>query len=216
MKPLNSLPLAIAAAALLPSASPAAVVGVDLAGTPVTTTGVLDTTERAWEQPGVAFDLDGMSVTATLTGSPDTGSSGPPSLAIFENYRHNGGNNTNLLEVTISGLADAQTYNIAIFMAQVYNSRGSTATITTDNTTPPPSETTDPSGTDFTTYIEGKNHVSFDDLPTDGSGNITFKVENGPTGVGILNGFEIQNVPEPSSAGLLPSLLMLGAFARRR
>jgi MYXO-CTERM domain-containing protein len=212
------LPLPIIAGVLFPSILSAAVIGVDLSGTPVTTIGVLDTTSRTWEGPGT-FTLDGMSVTVSVTNSQADGSSGNPALPIFQNYRHNNGSNSNLLEVTISGLNNAQTYNLAIFMAQVYYDRGGTATITTVNTTPPSSKETNPTSNGFAQYTEGNpgNYVRFDDLPTDGSGNITFEVTNGPEGVGILNGFEIQNVPEPSSAGWLLSLLLLGAgFSRRR
>ncbi|NWK57298.1 PEP-CTERM sorting domain-containing protein [Verrucomicrobiaceae bacterium N1E253] len=199
----------LAALASLTLSTNAAVVGIDVIddGNGIaTTTGVLDTTSRTWSTVGTA-SLDGIDdLTITVSGATDSGTGNRnPALTLFKDYQYTVGGTIN---VTISGLNDLKNYNLAVFMGQWYVSSGSTsflrggeATVTTANTTHPSAEST--TGDSFDTYLEGVNYVQFDNLTTDGSGNINFTVSNGPEGIGIFNGFEIQSVPEPSSSAML-------------
>ncbi|MCP5535030.1 MAG: PEP-CTERM sorting domain-containing protein [Akkermansiaceae bacterium] len=177
--------------------------------------GVLDTTTRNWSQIGSQTDtsdsvaLDAMTVTATV----DSGTwsyQNDTVLDVFDRSYYAQGTPMN---VTISGLDNAQTYNLAVFMRRAFLDRGALATVNTVGATNPPAEGT--TGDDATSYIEGTNYVLFEGLSTDGAGNITFAMTNGVDNFTAFNGFEIQNVPEPSSAALL-GLGGLALILRRR
>ncbi len=205
-----------AALAALTLSANAAVVAFNMESS--TATGVLDTSSRQWSQigrSGVSSDsvtLDTMTgVTATTTGS--FGFYATPALDLFRTYVHNA---SSAINVQISGLDDAQTYNMTVFMGQDgFGRRGGLATVTTLNATNPAAEGTNPD--QFTSYVEGNNYVRFDGLSTDGLGNITFAVATNVDAFGYFNGFEIQNViPEPSAYGAIAGFLALGWVMLRR
>ncbi|MBN8457503.1 MAG: choice-of-anchor D domain-containing protein [Verrucomicrobia bacterium] len=171
------------------------VVGVDVNGT-ATSAGVLDPSSRTWKAVGTSFALDSMTVGTSVSGGT-YGSYGSPGIPIFANYLYSVGGT---ITVTLTGLDDSQTYNLAVMMSQAFGPRGGAATVTTAGATNPPAESTDPAN--LSTFAEGNNYVLFEGLTTGTTpGQITFTVANGPDGIGILNGFEIQNI-DPTAPGI--------------
>ena len=71
-------------------------------------------------------------------------------------------------------------------------------------------------------FVDGNSYIRYDGL-TSSSGQIVVTFSNGPEGIGIFNGFQIENlavVPEPSTLILsvlgLMSLGFIGWRRRRR
>ena len=175
------------------------VVGVDAIGT-TTSAGLLDPGIRTWKQLGTSFPLAGMTVSTSLSSGFNGGIGAHAPLSIFDKYKHNGGSGT--MTVTITGLNDAHSYKLAVIMAQDFvGGRGGKATVTTAGATNPPAKESQV-GTNFSTFVDEDNCVVFEGLRTGTtSGQITFTVENGPDGIGIFNGFEIENV-DPNPPGI--------------
>lgn len=198
--PMKNNPAILAALCGILLAAPAhsGVVGVDATGT-VTSTGVLDPSSRTWKAVGTSFTLDSMTVSSSVSGGTGGSYSNPGGLPIFNDYQHNGGGGT--ITVTLTGLDDAQTYKLAVMMSQAFGPRGGTATVTTAGASNPPAESADPTAP-LSPFAEGNNYVLFEGLHTGTTpGQITFTVTNGPDGIGILNGFEIQNI-DPTAPGI--------------
>lgn len=174
------------------------VIGVDAIGT-ATSAGLLDPAPRTWKQLGTPFSLAGMTVNTSIS-SGFNGGIGTHTLSIFDKYKHNGGSGS--MTVTITGLNDAHSYKLAVIMAQDFaGGRGGKATVTTAGATNPPAKESEV-GTNFSTFVDGDNCVLFEGLRTGTTpGQITFTVENGPNGIGIFNGFEIENV-DPNPPGI--------------
>ena len=175
------------------------VVGVDAIGT-TTSAGLLDPAIRTWKQLGTSFPLAGMTVNTSLSSGFNGGIGAHAPLSIFDKYKHNGGSGT--MTVTITGLNDAHSYKLAVIMAQDFvGGRGGKATVTTAGATNPPAKSSSV-GTNFSTFVDLDNCVVFEGLRTGTTpGQITFTVENGPDGIGIFNGFEIENV-DPIPPGI--------------
>ena len=196
----NPALLAALCGMLLASPTHGGVVGIDANGTD-TSPGVLDPQSRQWTAINSSFALDTMNVTSSISGGANGSLAAP--LPIFSNYRHNGGNST--ITVTLNGLDDSQTYNLAVMMGQNgFGGRGGTATVTTAGASNPPPASTKPA-LPIDTFVEGAggNYVLFEGLTTGTTpGQITFTVTNGADGIGIFNGFEIQNIdPNPGIRG---------------
>lgn len=174
------------------------VVGVDASGT-ASSPGLLDPSTRTWKAVGTPFSLGAMTVNTAIAGGFG-GAFGTQTIPLFNDYRHNGGSGA--LTVTLSGLDDSQTYNLAVMMAQNFlGGRGGLATITTAGASNPAAKSSNPDA-NYTTFVDGDNCVLFEGLRTGTTpGQITFTVSNGPDGIGILNGFEIQNV-DPHAPGI--------------
>ncbi len=67
----------------------------------------------------------------------------------------------------------------------------------------------------FTTYANGSDYVVFDKVKADASGNLVLTAGPSTINIGILNGVQVESVPEPTSVGAL-ALSGLGLLARRR
>lgn len=128
--------------------------------------------------------------------------------------------------LTISGLTPHGVYDLAIASTRLYTG-GTEASIgnlsTTNTTTSASTQFIDGSSIDPSNWVLGTNYGLFEEIVADGSGNITILVDAADAGelsVGSpayrmhINGFQIQEVPEPCSL----TLLGLGGLliARRR
>ncbi|MBI1367693.1 MAG: hypothetical protein GC162_03470 [Planctomycetes bacterium] len=213
----------VAFALLLPTlcltdASRAAVVGIDLANNASTYTGpgVLDASSRTWtlKTGNGTFTLGSQTLTLTIGGH----SSGTANAAIdlFDDYMFTVGT---AFGVVISNLDPTKLYNVVYYGAQNFlGGRGTTFDLAEPNLAP---VTT--TGDQQSTFVEGVNYVRFNNLAPDnsvGDQRIRVLVGIGPDGgVGIINGFEIQEVAAAPTPAALPAglaMLTMLAGARRR
>lgn len=213
MKVTSSTLIAASILALAAHAS-AAVVSVDISGSTYTGTGVLDTTSHAWlsnTTNGSTFALDSQTVTLGLTNWSADGSANA-TIDLFDNYKHNGGTNTSTFSLT--GLDITKTYDLVIYSAQnsLGGRGGSFDLVTGSFTGTTPKATT---GDQQDTFALGVNYVRFDNITPAAGGIISFNATNSADGIAVMNGFEIQSVPEPSIA-LLGGLGVLALLRRRR
>jgi hypothetical protein len=128
--------------------------------------------------------------------------------------------------LTISGLTPHGVYDLAVASTRLYigEIEASIGNLSTANTTTSAStQFIDGSSIDPSNWVLGTNYGLFEDIVADGSGNITILADAADAGelfVGSpayrmhINGFQIQEVPEPCSL----TLLGLGGLliARRR
>lgn len=111
--------------------------------------------------------------------------------------------------ITISGLAGA-TIDLYIYAASG-SATGQGSTFTFGSTA---LSTTDTAGVE-TGYTNGVNYVKFSGLVADSSGNISGTWMRRVATYGVINGFQIMVVPEPSTV-LLGALGLLALMRRRR
>ncbi len=121
--------------------------------------------------------------------------------------------------MTIGGLTPLATYNLYLYGTNYGGGAGATFTIDSVFQTTTGDYHTSP----FTGYAAGSNYVLFT-VAADGSGSLGVTVVGsstanfpggGGTVLGILNGFQIQSVPEPGSL-VLCGLGAIGIFALAR
>lgn len=97
------------------------------------------------------------------------------------------------MTLTISGLDTGETYNV--YLASAHPNYGGAITINGVTKTTSHAQTT--------SWAESVNYVSFSGIQSNGSGEIVASIAPNGGGLGILNGFQIAAVPEPSSVALL-------------
>lgn len=214
MKPFHPLLIASACVPALADFASAAIVSVDISGAVYTGPGVLDTTIHTWLSKttnGSTFIIDTQTATVGLTNWVSDGG-GAATIDLFDEYKHNGGTNTSTFSLT--GLDITKTYNIIIYSTQSGSGGrgGKFDLITGTYTGPDPQEANGNSNSDFAV---GVNYVLFDTITPAAGGVISFNATNSSEGIAVMNGFEIQSVPEPRAA-LLGGLGMLGLLRRRR
>lgn len=148
---------------------------------------------------------DGTTVTGighSLSGTFSPGGVGAD-ISLFSDY-FNAGPAT----LTLTGLDNSKTYTLILYGAQNFlGGRGATFTVGDV------SKTT--TGDQQSTFAEGVNYVRYDNLSPTG-GVLTATVSTGPESVGIFNGFQLQAIPEPSSALLMLGATTAGLLLRRR
>ncbi|MFK7910735.1 MAG: PEP-CTERM sorting domain-containing protein [Akkermansiaceae bacterium] len=132
-----------------------------------------------------------------------------------------GGSNT----ITINGLDIGGTYDL--WLVSVSNSGAGTEYyrgdfITSNTTSSPSTQSIISSPRNISTFVAGQNFVLFDDIVADINGEITITADaadlTGSSGDEFrfgLNGFQIEQVPEPSTTALL-GLGGLALILRRR
>lgn len=215
MKPKSVILTTFACAITFSSNATAAIVSIDVNGS-YTGASVLDSISHVWTSlsNGNTFSMDSQTVTFNRSGW-SAGSIGSPSIGLFNSYLHNnaGGAQT----FSLSGLDMTKTYNIVIYSAQSggWNRGGTFDLVAGTYVGPDPKSTT---GDQQATFAEGINYVRFDNITAAAGGIISFSGTNGPEGINIFNGFEIQSVqavPEPSAA-MLGGLGLLLLVRRRR
>jgi hypothetical protein len=193
----------------------AAIVSVDVAGNAYNGPGVLDASSHLWllKGDGSNFTLDSQTVALSL-GFPSAGSAGTPGIGLFAEYVHNGGGAA--VPFTLSGLNPAQTYDIVIYSAQSGGwNRGGAFQLTTYGSYGGPASQ-QVTGAQQDTFAPSVNYVSFSGITPNASGTIGFQCSNG-SGIGLMNGFEIQSVPEPGAwMSLLGGCGVLLGLRRRR
>lgn len=134
---------------------------------------------------------------------------------VLENYTavHNGfgGALVGPATITISGLAANGAYDLHFVSLGDDAGQGGSFTIGGDTKT---AAATDASNSVLT---EGDNFVSFTNVLADGTGevSVTWTTLTG-SGFGVLNGFQIVEVPEPASLALIGGGLLALASRRRR
>jgi len=201
------------AAACMAVRAPAAIVGVDSMSTAYTGGGVLDATSRTWESPasGGTFILDGDTITVTYNAA-NFGNRGGGAIELFQHIRYGNSNGTLPVDVTLSGLSTGGvTYDLVVYGADRYLNRGSVYEVLGSGL-----GTKSTTGDTSASFIEGTNYVRFDGLSAPG-GTFTLRAVVGPEGIAMLNGFEIENIPEPSTLPLaLLGLAGLACCAGRR
>lgn len=186
------------------SAACAGVIGIDVANIAnvYTGPGVLDTSSRTWtlrETSGNTFTLDGQTITVTFSAGFTEGGANA-TINLFDDYKFI---TAGTPSVTLTGLDLTKTYNLVLYGAQNFlGGRG-----TTFDPTQPNLASLQTSGNQQSSFVSGTNYVRYDNITPDNSlldARIQFTVGIGPDGgVGILNGFELQEVPEPSSIAML-------------
>jgi len=190
--PLTLGCMTIVAVLVIAATARAGIVGVDVSGSVYTGPGVLDTSSRTWElkpSTGDTFLLDGQTI-AMAYGTNWAGGANAP-IDLFDNYKHNNGGAA--FGVVLTGLDLSKQYNLAVYGAQNFlGGRGGSF----DPAEPdlPAKSTT---GDQTSTFAEGVNYVRFDNVTPDntfGDQRIRFLVGNGPEGIAIFNGFEIESV----------------------
>lgn len=145
----------------------------------------------------------GISFTETTAGTDEfyLGGLSGNGLALFDEYAHRGGGGT--MTFTISGLTASGLYNLYIYSGR--DQVNEISSFTVDGFT---------QGTSYSgeqdSFVEGENYVVFDVL-ADASGLLSFT-----SSFGVINGFTLQSVPEPSAFAALAGLCALGFTASRR
>lgn len=163
-----------------------------------------------WNNGGSKSNLtaeDGITATTigyAVTGAQGTGGAGA-SIALFSDYFYDAGDG---MIMNITGLDNTKTYNLILYGAQAASlNRGATFTVgaVSKSTT----------GDQQSTFADGVNYVRYDSIsPTLGS--IVVQATNGPDGIAIFNGFQLEVIPEPSAGLLLLGTASAGLLRRRR
>jgi hypothetical protein len=143
----------------------------------------------------------------TLTGSPDLANNdGGAPLPIFREVEYSGGD----LTLTINGLQNGQAYNIALDAA--FNGADGSAFTIGMNTQ------NDTGNNNGSAFANGTNYVEFDSIVASDNSIVVSIAPNG-TGQNFanINGFQIEEAPEPSTW----AMMLLGAgglvfLARRK
>ncbi len=197
MRSMNLCVLVLVGLFALVGTASGGIVGVDASGAAYTGPGVLDTASRTWElkpSTGDTFLLDGQTITMTYGTNWGGGMNAP--IDLFDDYKHNGGGAA--FGVVLTGLDMSKQYNLVVYGAQNFlGGRGGSFDPAEPNL---PAKTT--TGDQTATFAEGVNYVRFDNVAADntyGDQRIRFLVGNGPEGIGIFNGFEIESfAPSPT------------------
>ena len=224
-------PVALAVAALLASSATAALINVDFnssgPGTSVGTfagTGILG--GGTWNGVTVNQNAQSLAPTSLLD---STGAASGVSVAIpaYEGawnfasqpasswkplmgdyvYVNLAGQST--ATITLSGLGSSTVWDLVFYSASGQE-EGSNFTIGATT-----KQTTD-SGSIGATLTAGDEYVLFNNIVSDGSGTISIDWANYGTPGSVLNGFQIQAVPEPSSMLALALTTLMGFVARQR
>ncbi|MFC1805778.1 hypothetical protein ACFL09_02220 [Planctomycetota bacterium] len=182
--------LVVGCAVVLAATARADIVGVDVSGSVYTGPGVLDATTRTWVSApttGNTFTLDGQTVTMTYGTNWAGGIDAP--IDLFDNYKHNNGTTT--FGTVLTGLDTTKAYNLVVYGAQNFlGGRGGRFTMVEGG-----NGTQTTTGDQTSSFADGVNYVRFDGLMPDnslGDQRIRFLTSNGPDGIGIFNGFEIE------------------------
>lgn len=163
------------------------------------------------------FDVDGVNSGlgfSEVTGGESSGSFFLGGIVgngvgLFDGYAHAGGA---ALNFTLNGLRAGGSYDLYVYMGR---NTGDEVDVQTGAVT----LMTNGLVTLNTIYygpqdnfVEGTNYVVFSSVQADGSGEIAFSVSGG----GIMNGFTVSAVPEPSAYAAIAGAMMLGMAMRRR
>ncbi|MET0262888.1 MAG: hypothetical protein ABW223_08310 [Rariglobus sp.] len=132
-------------------------------------------------------------------------------ITLFDDYAHRGGGI--VMSFTISGLDASALYRLYVYSARNTNdaifeaNQGFTETgsFTVDGVTKGTSYANEQNA-----FIEGVNYVVFNAV-TNGAGQLTFTSD-----AGVVNGFTLQAIPEPSAFAALAGLFVLGVTVSRR
>jgi hypothetical protein len=110
--------------------------------------------------------------------------------------------------INLSGLGSSTAWDLVFYSA---SGQGEGSNFTIGATT---KQTTDSGGIGATLTV-GDEYVVFNNIVSSGSGTISIAWENYGTPGSVLNGLQIQSVPEPSSVFLVSSAALCGAAACR-
>jgi hypothetical protein len=146
-------------------------------------------------------------ISFSLAGGADIANNdGSAPLPIFREVEYSGSD----LTLTISGLQDGQAYNLA--MDAAFNGGDGSAFSIGSSTL---QDTGNNSGSSF---VSGTNYVEFESvLPTDNSIVVTIAPNGTGQNFANINGFQIEEAPEPGTwAMMLGGLGVLAFFLRRR
>ncbi len=152
------------------------------------------------------------SLTITTAGFNSSDDPGGPNALLAAYLVQNNANNPGSAVLTISGLTGSQ-YDVYVFGSNSGGNAGGTFTV---NGSAAQSTTGAPFG-DTPPFVLGRDYVEFTNVVASG-GTIAITAANGGTlgPVGVLNGFQLVAVPEPSTLALLAVGLIASVGLARR
>jgi hypothetical protein len=179
---------------------------------------------ETWDFSGNYADTDILDSTGaattidwTMTGSLNkwghTGNGNAENLALLQRGIYSSGT----VSLTFAGLTDSSTYDVYLAGGTSFENFTTTTTTTNDTTTVGAqvlAHTGNP-----TSWIEGTTHVLFENVETDGFGNIVFSIAKNSGQFGFYSGFQLVEtaaVPEPSAFALLAGMFGLTWVMLRR
>jgi len=153
-------------------------------------------------------DLSGTAVNNAITTAP---------TAVTWDGAYGSGFTDTTLTLTFSGLNNSITYNLEIFSVSRDSSFPGDENYFTDIPWINGSSTNWPTGFEKRNRRYGQTTGAiFTGLTTDGSGNLSFSIEDAVNGNPVINGAVLTAVPEPSTYAALCGLGALGFAAYRR